>query len=66
MQLRKFVVSRAHATFAEVTESFKTFQELFEVDTVSHVFKNVTLVMLALHFAMNHINLWIALLYAQS
>ncbi len=42
MQLRKFVVSKAHATFAEVTESVKTFQELVEVDTVSHVFKNVT------------------------
>ncbi len=37
----QFVVSRAHATFAEVTESVKTFQELIEVDTVSHVFKNV-------------------------
>ncbi len=42
MQLRQFVVSRAHTTFAEVTESVKTFQELIEVDTVSHVFKNVT------------------------
>ncbi len=42
MQLLQFVVSRAHATFAEVTESVKTFQELIEVDTVSHVFKNVT------------------------
>ncbi len=42
MQLRQFVVSRAHATFTEVTESVKTFQELLEVDTVSHVFKNVT------------------------
>ncbi len=42
MQLRQFVVSRAHATFAEVTESVKTFQELIEVDTVSHVFTNVT------------------------
>ncbi len=42
MQLCQFVVSRAHATFAEVTESVKTFQELIEVDTVSHVLKNIT------------------------
>ncbi len=42
MQLHQFVVSRAHTTFAEVTESVKTFQELIEVDTVSHVFKNIT------------------------
>ncbi len=41
MQLHQFVVSSAHTTFAEVTESVKTFQELIEVDTVSHVFKNV-------------------------
>ncbi len=41
MQLCQFVVSRAHATFAEVTESVKTFQELIEEDTVSLVFKNV-------------------------
>ncbi len=42
MQLCQFVVSRAHTTFAEVTESVKTFQELIKVDTVSHVFKNFT------------------------
>ncbi len=42
MPLRQFVVSRAHATFAEVTEYLKTFQELIEEDTVSHVFKNVS------------------------
>ncbi len=36
MQLRQFVVSRAHANFAGVTESVKTFQELIEVDTLSH------------------------------
>ncbi len=42
IQLREFVVSRAHTTFAEVTESVKTYQELIEVDIVSHVFKNVT------------------------
>ncbi len=42
MQLCQFVVSRAYTTFAEVTESVKTFQELIKVDTVSHVFKNVT------------------------
>ncbi len=42
MQLRQFVISRAHATFAEVTESIKTFQELIEVVTISHVFKNIT------------------------
>ncbi len=27
MQLRQFIVSRAHATFVEVTEYVKTFQE---------------------------------------
>ncbi len=42
MPLRQFVVSKAHPTFAEVTESVKTYQELIEVDTVSHVFKNVS------------------------
>ncbi len=42
MQLHQFVVSRAHTTFVEVTDSVKTFQELIEVDMVSHVFKNVT------------------------
>ncbi len=42
MQFRQFVVSRVHGTFAEVTEFVKTFQELIEVDTVSHVFKNLT------------------------
>ncbi len=42
MPCRQFVVSKAHVTFAEVTESIKTFQELIEVDTVSHVFMNVT------------------------
>ncbi len=42
MELRQFVFSRVHTTFAEVTESVITFQELVEVDTVSHVFKNVT------------------------
>ncbi len=42
MQLRQFVVSRAHTTFAEVTESVKTFQELIKLDMVSHVFKNFT------------------------
>ncbi len=42
MQLRQFVVSRAHATFAEVTGSVKTFQELIEIDCIAHVFKNVT------------------------
>ncbi len=42
MQLCQFVVSRAHTTFAEVTEFVKIFQELIEIDTVSHVFKNVT------------------------
>ncbi len=42
MHLCQFVVFRTHTTFAEVTESVKTFQELIEVDTVSHVFKNVT------------------------
>ncbi len=42
MQLRQFVVSRAHATFAEVAKSVKTYQELIEIDNVSHVFKNVS------------------------
>ncbi len=42
IQLRQFVVPRTHATFAEVTESDKTFQEIIEVDTVSCVFKNIT------------------------
>ncbi len=40
MQLRQFVVSRAHATFVEVAESVRTYQELIQIDTVSHVFKN--------------------------
>ncbi len=44
MQLRQFVVARAHATFAEVKESVKTFQELIAVDTVSHMFKNVSFI----------------------
>ncbi len=42
MPLRQFVVSRAHLTFVEVTESVKTYQELIEVDTVLHVFKNIS------------------------
>ncbi len=42
MPLRQFVVSRAHLTFAEVTDSDRTYQELIEVDSVSHVFKNVS------------------------
>ncbi len=42
MNLRQFVVSRAHLTFAEVAASIKTYQELIEVDTVSHIFKNVS------------------------
>ncbi len=39
MNLRQFVVSRAHLTFAEVAASIKTYQELIDVDTVSHIFK---------------------------
>ncbi len=42
MQIRQFIVSRAQANFAEVTESVKTYQEVIEVDSVTHVFKNVT------------------------
>ncbi len=42
MNLRQFVVSRAHLTFAEVAASIKTYQKLIEVDTVSHIFKNVS------------------------
>ncbi len=38
MQLRQFVVSRAHTTFAEVTESIKIFQELIEVDIVQEYY----------------------------
>ncbi len=33
---------RVHITFAEVATSVKTYQELIEVDTVSHIFKNVS------------------------
>ncbi len=42
MNLRQFVVSRAHVTFVEVAMSVKTYQELIEVYTVSHIFKNVS------------------------
>ncbi len=35
MQLRQFVVSRAHATLNELAESVKTYEELIEVDTSS-------------------------------
>ncbi len=42
MNLRQFVVSRAHLTFAEVAVSVKTYKELIEVDTVSHLFKNAS------------------------
>ncbi len=38
MQLRQFVVTKALATFAEVAESVKMYQEFNEVDTVTHVF----------------------------
>ncbi len=38
MNLRKFVFSQAHHTFAEVAVSVKTYQE----DTVSHIFKYVS------------------------
>ncbi len=38
INLKQFVISRDHATFAAV----KTYQEMIEVDTVSHVFKNVS------------------------
>ncbi len=41
MNLRQFVISMAHLTFIEVAKSVKTYVELFEVDTVSHIFKNV-------------------------
>ncbi len=37
-----FVVSRAYLTFTAVAESVKTYQELIEVDTISHIFKNVS------------------------
>ncbi len=42
MNLWQFVVSRAHDNFAEVALSVKIYQELIEVDTVAHIFKNVT------------------------
>ena len=42
MQLRQFVVSRAHNSFAELAESIRTFQEHLEVDTVTYVFKSVS------------------------
>lgn len=42
MNLRQFVISRAHITFDEVADSVKTYQELLEMDTVSHIFKNVS------------------------
>ncbi len=38
--LHYFVVSRAHDDFAVVTLSVKSYQELIEVDTVAHIFKN--------------------------
>ncbi len=63
IQLHQFIVSRAHAAFAEVTESVKTFQELLEVDTV---FKNVTFSDIGCRLSMSHINLWIALHYIPS
>ncbi len=49
MQLRQFVVSRAHATFAEVTESVQTFQELIEVGIASHVSKTAVVVLINVH-----------------
>ncbi len=42
MQLWQFVVSHAHATFPDIADSIRTFQELLEVDAVTHVFKNVS------------------------
>ncbi len=42
MNLRQFVISKAHLTFTDVTDSVKTYQELVEVDTVSHIFKIVS------------------------
>ncbi len=41
MNLCQFVVSRAHDDFTEVALSVKTNQELIELDTVAHIFKNV-------------------------
>lgn len=42
ISLRQFVVSRPHATFIEVAESIKSYQELIEIDTLTSVFKNVS------------------------
>ncbi len=42
MNFRQFFISRAHLTFAEVADSVKTYQEFIEVDSVSHIFKNVS------------------------
>ncbi len=42
MNLFQFVVSRPHDDFTEVALSVKTYQVLIEVDTVAHIFKNVS------------------------
>ncbi len=42
MNLYQFVVSRAHDDFAKVTLLVKIYQELIEVDTLAHIFKNVS------------------------
>ncbi len=42
LNLRHFVVSRAYNTFIEVAESVKTYQELIEMDIVSHIFKHLS------------------------
>jgi len=42
IQLRQFVISRNYDTFTEVKESIKRFQELIEVESVTHTFRNVS------------------------
>ncbi len=42
MNLHQFVISRAHDDSAKVVLSIQTHQELIEVDTVAHIFKNVS------------------------
>ncbi len=56
MPLRQFVMSRAHLTFAEVTESAKTYQELIEYHMYSKMFH---LIILVVHSAMSHMSHWI-------
>ena len=42
LSIRQFVVSSTHDTFQDVANSIRSYQQLIEVDTLSHVFKNVS------------------------